>query len=261
MASMHVNFRSDFLTRSVYPEVFLPDYNCWNDQKPPYKTLYFLTGYSGGALETTMFTNFAMYSALYGIAIVVVDGENSFYVDDEKRNVLYSRYIGEELVAVTRKALPLSCRREDTYIGGISMGGYGALINGLRYADTFSRIGLLSPALGFYHDDGTTNPDSPITAGELYGLLGDPAHYHHTYKDYAYASRQFADKPQAMPKIFLACGLQDTLVLAGSREYARTMAELGAPLCYYEVDGGHDHVFWKKALTPCCEFLTEKGAK
>ena len=46
---------------------------------------------------------------------------------------------------MTRKLLPLSHRREDTFIAGISMGGYGALINGLRYSDTFSKIGMLSP--------------------------------------------------------------------------------------------------------------------
>ena len=52
MANLHLNFRSDMLMRSVYPRVFLPDYNDWNDVPPPYRTLYFLHGYSGGALET-----------------------------------------------------------------------------------------------------------------------------------------------------------------------------------------------------------------
>ena len=132
MANLHLNFRSDMLMRSVYPRVFLPDYNDWNDVPPPYRTLYFLHGYSGGALETATFTNFALYAAVHGIAIVMVDGDNSFYVDDEQRNAYYSRYVGEEIVEVTRKLLPLSHRREDTFIAGISMGGYGALINGLR---------------------------------------------------------------------------------------------------------------------------------
>ena len=60
---------------------------------------------------------------MHGIAIVMIDGDNSFYVDDEQRNAYYSRYVGEEIVEVTRKLLPLSHRREDTFIAGISMGG------------------------------------------------------------------------------------------------------------------------------------------
>ena len=93
MANLHLNFRSDMLMRSVYPRVFLPDYNDWNDVTPPYRTLYFLHGYSGGALETATFTNFALYAAMHGIAIVMIDGDNSFYVDDEQRNVRLTKHL------------------------------------------------------------------------------------------------------------------------------------------------------------------------
>ena len=134
MATLHLNFRSDSISRSVYPVAFLPDYNGFNDVKPPYRTLYFLPGYSGGGLETATFTNFALYSALYGVAIILIDGENSFYLDDDLRGAKFSQYAGKEIVEATRAMLPLSHKREDTYIGGISMGGYGALVNGLRYA-------------------------------------------------------------------------------------------------------------------------------
>ena len=171
MANLHLNFRSDMLMRSVYPRVFLPDYNDWNDVTP----LYFLHGYSGGALETATFTNFALYAAVHGIAIVMIDGDNSFYVDDEQRNAYYSRYVGEEIVEVTRKLLPLSHRREDTFIAGISMGGYGALINGLRYSGTFSKIGMLSPALGMYPENGVMQPGSPLHKESLLALLGPGA--------------------------------------------------------------------------------------
>ena len=89
------------------------------------------------------------FSAEYGVAVIIPDGENSFYTDHPERCALFSSYVGDELVRVTRRMLPcLSTRREDTWIGGISMGGYGALINGLRYSDTFSKIGMLSPAAG-----------------------------------------------------------------------------------------------------------------
>ena len=88
MANLHLNFRSDMLMRSVYPRVFLPDYNDWNVVPPPYRTLYFLHGYSGGALETATFTNFALYAAVHGIRHCDDRRRQSFYVDDEQRNRL-----------------------------------------------------------------------------------------------------------------------------------------------------------------------------
>lgn len=48
---------------------------------------------------------------------------------------------------LTRRAFPLSRRREDTFIAGLSMGGYGAIRNGLKYHDTFGCIAGLSSAM------------------------------------------------------------------------------------------------------------------
>lgn len=258
MASLHLNFRSDMLTCSVYPRVFLPDYNGVWDLKPPYRTLYFLHGYSGGALETATFTNFALFAAMHGIAIVMIDGNNSFYVDDEVRTARYSRFVGEELVEVTRELLPLSRRREDTFIGGISMGGYGALINGLRYRETFSKIGMLSPALGLYPEDGKGRLNSPLRVSEMIDLLGTPDEFHGSYRDYEAAAQKALHDKASMPDMFIACGRSDELVYDASRDFAQRMKKEGARMTYYEADGGHDHAFWKHAMTPLCEFLNAK---
>jgi len=260
MATLHLNFRSDSISRSVYPVAFLPDYNGFNDVKPPYRTLYFLPGYSGGGLETATFTNFAMYSALYGVAIILLDGENSFYLDDDQRGAKFSQYAGKEIVEATRALLPLSHRREDTYIGGISMGGYGALVNGLRYADTFGKIAMLSPALEM-HRRQRENPElCPIPLGELEGAIGKEETLIGTYKDPHFASKK-AIAEGKLPEIFLGCGRQDELVIAASRRYKAFMEEQGHPITFYEQDGLHDHTFWKQALTPLCEFLNGKGGK
>ena len=260
MATLHLNFRSDSISRSVYPVAFLPDYNGWNDVKPPYRTLYFLPGYSGGGLETATFTNFALYSALYGVAIILIDGENSFYLDDEQRGAMFSQYAGKEIVEATRALLPLSPKREDTYIGGISMGGYGALVNGLRYADTFGKIAMLSPALEM-HRRQRENPElCPIPLGELEGAIGKEETLIGTYKDPYFASKKAISEGK-LPEIFLGCGKQDELVIAASRRYKAFMEEQGHPITFYERDGLHDHTFWKQALTPLCEFLNAKGGK
>ncbi len=88
-------------------------------------------------------------SRIYGIAqqynlvVILPSGENSFYVDHPS-GAAYGEYIGEELIEVTRELFPLSTKREKTWIAGLFMGGYGALRNGLYYAETFSKLAAFS---------------------------------------------------------------------------------------------------------------------
>ena len=259
MAFIHMNFRSSEISRSVYPLVFLPDLNQWRDIDPPYPTLYFLHGYSGGAMETAMFSNIALFAMRYGVAVVLADGENSFYTDDEKRGACFSRFVGEELVEVTRSVLPLSRKREDTFIGGISMGGYGALINGLRFRDRFSKIGMLSPALGYRLKDGEVPEDCPVPAGELQETLGSWEEYAGSYRDEKHALLSALENGKPVPEIFVGIGKSDRLYPAAERfrEYSR---EAGLEPEWYEAEGGHDHTFWKQALDPLFRFLTGKEA-
>ena len=74
-------------------------------------------------------------------------GENKFYVNNEYTCERFSDFIGEELVEVTRKMFHLSDKKEDTYIAGLSMGGYGAIVNGFKFNNTFGYVAGLSSAL------------------------------------------------------------------------------------------------------------------
>ena len=67
-----------------------------------------------------------------GFAVIMPSGANSFYLDNDATGERFGGFIGEELVEVTRKMFSLSDRREDTAVAGLSMGGFGALRNGLK---------------------------------------------------------------------------------------------------------------------------------
>ena len=112
-----------------------------------YPTLYLLHGIYGNASSWLANSNIRRYAEAHRLAVVMPEGENGFYLDHPDYMNRYSAYVGDELVQLTRKLFPLSRRREETYIGGFSMGGYGALVNGLRYPENFSRIIALSAGL------------------------------------------------------------------------------------------------------------------
>jgi len=79
------------------------------------------------------------------LIILMPDGDNSFYVNGTYGE--YETYVVDELIGAVDAEFPTAATRDSRFIGGLSMGGYGALYLGLRHADLFSAIGAHSPAI------------------------------------------------------------------------------------------------------------------
>ena len=109
-----------------------------------YKCLYLLHGLSDDHSIWLRRTSIERYAAEYGICVVMPCGARSFYTD-MKYGMKYFSYITEELPCVVSEFLKVSNKREDTYIAGISMGGYGALKAALKKPEVFCACGGLSP--------------------------------------------------------------------------------------------------------------------
>ena len=180
------------------------------------------------------------------------DGHNNFYINNNPSEP-WGKFIGEELVEMTRVLYPLSDKREDTYIGGLSMGGYGALRNGLKYNETFSKIIALSSAL-IMDDAVASTEDAPlhfqkrshydrIFGGDVSKLPGsdmDP--------------RQLFLDAKLPVDIFMAVGEDDGL-LGVNRSYKAFLESHGAALTYYEDEGAHEWNFWNRNIKKGIEWL------
>lgn len=152
MALLQMQLFSRSLMRTVPVTVVLPadkmtDFNAPLLPEKKYPTLYLLHGIFGSSLDWLSGTRIERYATEHDLCVVMPSGDNSFYVDRPGANQNYGMFVGQELVELTRRMLPLSRERKDTFIGGLSMGGFGALRNGLKYSDTFSAIIALSAAL------------------------------------------------------------------------------------------------------------------
>ena len=141
MAIIEVNFISKCLMRVVTFNAIIPvdkfGPQAENAEQKPLKTLYLLHGIFGNYTDWVNGTRIQAWAEANDLAVIMPSGENRFYLDDEKSGELYGEFIGKELVEFTRKLFPLSDKREDTFIAGLSMGGYGAIRNGLKYAENF----------------------------------------------------------------------------------------------------------------------------
>ena len=186
-----------------------------------------------------------------GLAVVMPSGDNSFYVNGQTANNDYGAFIGEELPRVMRQMFPLSQRCEDTFIAGLSMGGFGALRNGMKYAQTFSRIIGLSAAIHFF------DPNYESVAGEesAFGSLAEAAQ---TDKNYHVVLEQLKERVSAgevaAPEFYLACGTQDSL-MGVNRSFRADVEAAGFAVSWDEEDRGHDWDFWDSQIKKVIDWL------
>ena len=132
LALLHVDFFSQALGFGTNMDVILPQRTRGQigmegeaDQRP-YQTLYLLHGMSDDHTAWQRRTSIERYVAPLGLAVVMPAVQFSWYTDLPSGS-RYWAYIHEELPAICREFFPLSDRREDTFVAGLSMGGYGAM--------------------------------------------------------------------------------------------------------------------------------------
>src|SRR4051795_10646195 len=112
--------------------------------EPP--VLYLLHGLSDDHTAWLRNTSIDRYAAARGLAVVMPQVQRSFYAD-EVHGGRYWTFLSEELPEVVGSFFRVSTRREDTYVAGLSMGGYGALKWALREPHRFAAAASLSGAL------------------------------------------------------------------------------------------------------------------
>ena len=262
MALIQVNYVSSVLERTVPLQVILPVDKLTPDGKllpdKKFKTLYLLHGYWGNYTDWISGTRIQRWAEERNLAVVMPSGDNGFYVDRPATKNCYGKFIGEELVEVTRRMFPLSRKREDTFIGGLSMGGYGAVRNGLKYHETFSAIISFSGVLQMYEamDNGSNQADIPF----MEGIFGDLKKAVDSDVNPSFLVKELAHK-QNLPNVYLACGTEDFL-LSHSRGFRDLLKENGFDVSYEEGPGDHNWDFWDTYIKKALEWLPlDEGAQ
>lgn len=257
MAVLTGHFQSQALSRKISFTAILPTttasiYDPETVEQNPnqtLKTLYLLHGWDGNHEDWLHNTRIVEWAIKYNIAIILADGQNSFYVDHADGDA-FGRYIGEELVHETRRLFHLSHKREDTAIGGLSMGGYGALRNGFFYEETFGSILAFSSKLLSRRTNEIYDGDSTIEK-RLRFIIGSA-----TTENLSPALdvEQLALQVKHPPKLFLACGTEDQLITE-NRAYHQFLVENDYSHEYVETPGGHDWSYWNQTIEESLNWL------
>lgn len=248
MAIIHCSFLSKYLAYDTQVTVVLPeDRDTFVEEKKElYPVLYLLHGRGDDCNAWTRNTRIELYATEHQIAVVMPSGEDSFYVDS-MHGKRYFSYMTKELPIIMKNWFPISTKKEDTFIAGLSMGGYGALKLGLTEPDKYAGIAVFSAATnpeklyGFFPEE----PDKSIMNQNLNRIFGGqpfPAEY---------IPRELLKRRKAngdiIPPIIQFEGTKDPLYEM-NQEFLKDAMELGAQVHYEEWEGGHDWYFWDEAI-------------
>lgn len=260
MAIIEVNFISKCLMRTVTFNAIIPvdkfGPQAEDAEQKPLKTLYLLHGIFGNYTDWVNGTRIQAWAEANDLAVIMPSGENRFYLDDEKSGELYGEFIGKELVEFTRKLFPLSDKREDTFIAGLSMGGYGAIRNGLKYAENFGCVIGLSAALvhDTWKDADNSAPIFTFRRNYYEAVFGEYDKVKGSDKDPKALLLKLKEEGRPVPKMYLCCGTEDGLVTA-NRDFRDFLNENGVDLTYVEGPGKHDWVFWDTYIKKVLDWL------
>jgi S-formylglutathione hydrolase FrmB len=262
MALFHSHFFSEALGMQVSAEVVIPQAASSLEigvgsaaARKTWPCLWLLHGLSDDHTIWLPRTSIERYASEMGVAVVMPNCERGFYTDMAYGQAWWT-YLSEELPALMRGFFPLSERREDNAVAGLSMGGYGAAKWLLRKPEAFIGGVSLSGVMDIVEElrMAQTNPRGELlheTLGLVFGdrnVAGSP-------DDLFALVAQHGTKG---PPLLQICGTEDFLYADNLRFRDHVLAH-HYPLTYRELPGAHTWGFWDQEIQTSLDWLKSLG--
>ncbi|GCE05981.1 hypothetical protein KDAU_33100 [Dictyobacter aurantiacus] len=234
-------------TRRLFEIYLPPTYNTPAGKNKRYPTAYLLHG-SPGKVTDWVLAGRAAESAdalidtkkIPELIMVMPDGNGAPGTTSEWGNSGNNKqpledFVSKELVKYVDqhyRTIPDAAHRA---IGGLSMGGFGAMNIAIHHPDVFHSV----IALGGYY-----NATGPIWGHSI------------TYRQYNSPIIQIVRTPQAKTlQIFLGDATEDKLYYPGALKFAATLKKLGIKYTFVREPGGHSWKVWGDELYEGLEWV------
>ncbi len=266
MSQFTCNFMSYSLNTATTISVILPGGGPMNQThviKEKFPVLYLLHGGFNDYSSWLRYTSVERYAEEHNLAVVTCSVMNSSYRNrvclakdrfaeqeaafDAGAEERYFDFLEHELPEFVTSIFPVSTRPEDTYMAGLSMGGYGTILHGLLHPERFAALGFFSPMIFDRKCFQMTEADRQALSEEERRALLLP--------ELVEAARQVKESGKCFPAIYLANGRNDVREFAPV--FARLLAELGAPVTT-DLDNkefGHEWAFWDLVVKEFMDWL------
>ena len=164
-------------------------------------------------------------------------GDGSAYFSHHGKN--FGQWIVSDVPLVIRETFPEAGPKSALCIGGLSMGGYGALLLGSSFPHLFSAV----------------SGHSAITRLEEMALFVEEPMA--AYREYA-KTPDIIDVIKAhreqLPPLRFDCGTED-LLIKGNRLFRQQLQAENIPHTYQEFSGEHEWPYWEKHVEKTLRFF------
>ncbi|MCA0972077.1 esterase family protein [Halobacillus litoralis] len=245
MALLTCRVFSNVLDLHTSIEVVLPD----QETEPPFPVLYLLHGYSDDETAWTRQTSIERYAKEKGLAVVMPRMDHSYYADMEYGKK-YWTFLSEELPAIVHAYFPLTKKREETFVAGLSMGGYGALKWALNKPAQFAAVASLSGVTdlsGYVKEVRQTGSDKfahIFGDRELAGTMDDPL----------WLLERVDASNGAKPAIYQSCGTEDFL-FHHNFTFKEKCEQTSLDFTYEFDAGDHEWNYWDRHILKVLDWL------
>ena len=250
MALISCSFYSETLGLSTSMNVFLPQSRLQvTGASSKLPVLYLLHGRGADHTEWMRHSSIERYAEAKGLALVMPGFGRSYYMN-MANGLPYFTFLSEELPRLVQSFFPVSNRREDTFVAGISMGGYGAFKLGLAQPERFAAAASLSGGL----DLAGRAAGPGFQPDEIRTIFGTLERLKGSRDDLFFLAEELASSQADKPMLYQCCGIEDFLYEDNQvfRQYAE---KIGIALTYEEEPGGHDWGYWDRKIQRVLDWL------
>jgi len=250
MAFIQCDFFSETLGGSCSMNVILPQAtteqigvtSTTNNGKHP--VLWLLHGATDDHTAWMRYSSIERYAAELGLAVIMPAANLSFY-QDMATGPRYGTFLSDELPQVARSFFPLSEKREKTFIAGLSMGGYGTMLQALRHPERYAAAASLSGVLDIASWGISGSNQQQHWLKHIFA--DNAAHLRHTDADLLHLLSKHKKDPSALPRLFACCGTEDPLI-SHNHTFHQRCQDLNIPLTYEEGEGAHLWDYWDRMI-------------
>ena len=239
MAFIEANFFSNALQEAVSLYAIVPDAG-----KGPFPVYYLLHGLSDDHTIWMRRTRIECYVSNLPLVVVMPNGFRGFYTDNDA-GPAYGRYMLEDVLGFAERTLPIRGTRASRCIGGLSMGGYGAIRLALAHPELFISANSHSGAFAPFALPG--RPKSP----EFSRMFGP--HPEGTAHDVFSLAATLKRAGKRIPHLRIDCGTEDFL-LQSNRDFHAHLSKLKIAHQYAEHPGTHEWDFWDEHVREALAF-------
>ncbi len=245
-------FDSKTLARKWSYNVYLPD--GYENSEVRYPVFYLLHGNGqtknawseAGEIQPTTDALIAS-GAIPPTIIVMPDAGTTWYVD--RKEDMESAFITDLMNDVAANFRTVETR-EGRLIGGLSMGGFGALRFALKYPEKFAAAALLSPAI--YAPEPPEN-----SSARRVGVFGAPEFDAEIWQQYNYPVllEAYFAKGQPVPMYINSGDDDEFMIEADAAKLYGVLRQRAHPAELRIVNGAHDWSVWRSTIGDAMTYI------